>query len=168
MKPTPILAAAVATLALGACSGDGDAPSTAPDAATSTPVPFGVTCGEADPAQQQYVAFRAVEAGAPRLKAELGVTDLGDRTYCVVPESYDSPATAARIVSYSVVLDQSDNYGERYGTFSRDGSDELLNFPFDFRVYGSCRTATAEIVVRGDGRDFTYRAVADVGPKCSD
>ena len=167
MKLPVAVAGAVLVLFAGtACSSD-DEP-TAEASATAAPDPFTVSCPQVDPVEkQEFTPFRAVRSGAPKLVAELGVHDLGDRDFCVVAESHDSPEVAARIVSYTVELDQRDNYGERYSTFSRDGSDELLNFPFYFRVYGACRTVSATIVVRADGTAHEYRATTAAGPRCS-
>ena len=132
----------------------------------TTPAPFDVACPSVDSDHQATTDFKAVTPGAPELEAYLTISDLGHRDFCVVPGADDSQAVAEKIVSYDVVLDQRDNYGERYGTFVRDGSEELLNFPFDFHVYGKCRDVTATIVVHVGGTSYTYRAPAHAGPRC--
>lgn len=167
VKPSLVLAVLAALVATSACSGD-DQPDEQPAQTSSTRAGFDIACPEVSPEKQQYTPFRPVEKGAPKLIADLGIYALGDRNFCVVPESYDSPAVAAKIVSYDVLLDDRDNYGEKYGTFSRGPSDELLNFPFDFHVYNQCRAVTGTIVVRADGQKFSYVAKAHAGPKCED
>ena len=159
------LGAAVAALLLLA-SGCSDDESPKPTKATPTIDPFSVSCPEVPVEKQQLTDFRPTERDAPKLLADLTVYPLSPRNYCVRPDSFESPAIASKIVSYTVELDQRDNYGERYSTFIDDGSDELLNFPFYFHVYGKCRTVTATIVVRSDGVDHTYRAETSVGPQC--
>jgi hypothetical protein len=160
----------VATLLLASgCSGDDDPaadPAPAgrpPDLATSD-----VVCPAVDAATVTWTDFHAVGEAAPRLRADLSIVPLGRRDYCVAADASDSIDLAEAIVSYTVELDDRDNYGERYETFDREGSEELLNFPFGFQVYGPCRDVTAEIVLRVRGTEHTYRAETQAGPKCAD
>ncbi|WP_133059105.1 MULTISPECIES: hypothetical protein [unclassified Nocardioides] len=165
MRPSAALAAVTVLIVATGCSGADDAPPR--EAVPTTLAPADVSCPQTDIDRQHVTHFRAVAQGAPKLRADLTVTDLGHRDFCVVPDSYESPRVASKIRSYTVQLDDRDNYGERYGTFDRRPSEELLNFPFEFHVYGACRQVTATIVVRSHGTDYTYRAPAQAGPKCA-
>lgn len=163
-----LVALAALVLATTACSGDDPPSPTAPPAKTTLDLGTGdVSCPDEAPERQQNVDFRRTDPASPRLEAILSILPLDTRSFCAESVVFDPVGLAERIVSFELTLgDDEANYGEHYGATDPDGSEELLNFPFSFTVHGPCRDVTAEIVLRADGAEHTYRAETSAGPKC--
>lgn len=158
--PLASLAVLIGGGLVGGCTTEGDEKDT-----TVQPRPADVC---SDPAAEQDLGrpFEAKASGTPRIDAALSAYHRG-RRYCLSSFVWDSPR-GYRITSYTVDAPaNAANYGQSFTTSDPDGSDELLNFPFEYHLSGPCSEVTATIVMTDrDGAEHAYVADAGLGRGC--
>ena len=144
---------------LGGCTADD---SEAPDAAA----PPADVCSDDAATQDVGVDFTPTRQDSPKIDAALSVFHLG-RAYCLDSFVWESPQ-GFRMTSYTVDAPANDrNYGQTFTTTDTEGSDELLNFPFEYELHGPCSEVTATIVMTDrDGAEHSYVAETTLGRGC--
>ncbi|HSE71247.1 MAG TPA: hypothetical protein VLA97_10860 [Nocardioidaceae bacterium] len=162
-------AGVLTTMLMSGCTAESPARLDGPETDTGTAVEWpSVVCPEVRHDRRHQTAFRRKSPGGPRLDAEMTVHAVSRRNFCVDASLDEGTPAGRRITSYTVTPgDDAFNYGESYTTSDRRGSEELLNFPFEFHVYGPCRSVTGTIVVTDRaGREHSYVAATQAGPRC--